>query len=115
MWETWFQQKPWNSFVDSSSIFDAVQKGIRPVIHLNLSVPEGYEDLMRSCWSQVPTDRPLVDVVLNTLRSVQSKYARDLIDNEKLKEDIQARMTKRVTRTQHSLFILTIESHLGRK
>ena len=58
----------------------------------NLSVPEGYQDLMRLCWSQVPTDRPLVDVVLNTLRSVQSKYARDLLDHQKLKEDISSKL-----------------------
>jgi len=92
MWETWCQQKPWRSFVDSSDVFEAVQKGIRPMTPSNLSVPEGYQDLMRLCWSQVPTDRPLVDVVLNTLRSVQSKYARDLLDHQKLKEDISSKL-----------------------
>ena len=92
MWESWSQQKPWRSFSESSAVFNAVQKGIRPMIPSSLSAPEGYEDLMRLCWSQNPTDRPLVDVVMNSLQIVQSNYARDLIDNESLEKAISVNL-----------------------
>lgn len=87
MWETWCQKKPWCSFTSSSDIFDAVKKGVRPMIPTNLSKPDGYEKLMRLCWSQKASDRPLVDVVMNLFHTIKSNHAKDLIDAMKLKQE----------------------------
>lgn len=88
MWETWCQQKPLNSFHESSDIFHAVKKGIRPILPSNLVVPDGYKELMKQCWSQNPTDRPLIDVVMGSFEILRRNYIKDLIDKDKIQSSL---------------------------
>ena len=57
-------------------IMDKIEAGERPFLDPSVcaEAPQGFVDLMKVCWSQDPEERPPFDVILHTLRDIQTSW-----------------------------------------
>jgi serine/threonine protein kinase len=114
MWEVLTRQIPWHG-VDMGDIVSLVRDGARPQVPNfweardgrgnELIVFEEYADLMTSCWSQNPYDRPsFADIIkslkdMTLLSSSDQNHVRDLgAKNHTMVEPDQALLTNESTR-----------------
>lgn len=77
MWEVWTRMTPWNEIgcplVEFFEELKArVVAGQRPVLPAGCGdAPQGYRELMHSCWVENPVQRPTFSAVLDRLGTVQ--------------------------------------------
>jgi len=68
MWEMLNCEQPWNAISSANEIVKQVRDhGARLKSRVDISPPSGYQDLMKKCWNQDPSHRPLIDVVRKTI------------------------------------------------
>jgi len=68
-------QRPYKEFnfkIDFQILINVAKKGKRPTIPPE--TPESLKNLITSCWSAEPTDRPETAQILSTLREIQQEY-----------------------------------------
>ena len=86
MWEVWSERKPWSELSDKQDIFRAVRDEKRTLPSLEKKddedVPDGYDDLMKRCCEYKANQRPLIDVVRDSLQDLLERAAE--IDREKV-------------------------------
>eukprot|EP00040_Diaphanoeca_grandis_P025298 m.139913 g.139913 ORF g.139913 m.139913 type:complete len:982 (-) comp30090_c0_seq3:440-3385(-) len=76
MFEIWTRACPWDEVEGNDISFfpklvDLVCGGARPQLPSGVDVaPEGYAELMESCWSTNPKDRPTFAITLQRLESI---------------------------------------------
>eukprot|EP00940_MAST-03C_sp_MAST-3C-sp2_P003367 g3367.t1 len=78
LWETMHRKVPWGNFKFSHEILDNVEKGKRPPIDRDLlyTSPEDYVKLMKTCWSQDPSDRPQFDSIHEVMNEIRGRLYR---------------------------------------
>ena len=87
MWEVWSRRKPWSELSSNQDVFKAVRDEKRTLPSLEKKddeedVPDGYDDLMKRCCEYKANQRPLIDVVRDSLQDLSERAAE--IDREKL-------------------------------
>lgn len=60
-------EKPFKDYNIYSLMSDVSQKGIRP--EFKNEIPECYQNLIKSCWSQQPENRPTFDEIVEQLKN----------------------------------------------
>eukprot|EP00939_MAST-03C_sp_MAST-3C-sp1_P000673 g673.t1 len=73
MWESLALEVPWGEFDFSYKILDAVSNGRRPAVTAAMrgDAPDGFVEMMMTCWEQDPARRWEFDVILAEMRKMQ--------------------------------------------
>ena len=69
MWELWCGAKPFAGLTPAEVALGVTRYGMRP--RLPQSMPTKLVALMKSCWSQLPADRPSFDDIVKTLERLE--------------------------------------------
>lgn len=72
-------KKPFEGYTIYRLLMDVSKNGYRPEITDN--IPECYQNLIKSCWSQSPEDRPSFEEIVNLLKNDPS-FITDNINND---------------------------------
>lgn len=70
-------RRPFEGFNQIQLYQNVIKKSVRP--ELTPDIPEAYKDLISSCWSENPDERPTFEMIVNNLKENQS-FITDLVD-----------------------------------
>jgi len=70
LWQFWSREFPFAGIDQHSLIFRVVKFDLRPTFDETTYINEQYKDLITQCWSAKPTERPELNEVLKTMKSL---------------------------------------------
>jgi serine/threonine protein kinase len=69
LWELYSRTAPYSGMTPFQVMFGVASSGMRPPINED-DCPEPWRELMLTCWSESPEDRPTFDQIARTLQSM---------------------------------------------
>ncbi|KAK8893049.1 hypothetical protein M9Y10_030308 [Tritrichomonas musculus] len=78
LYEIITNENPFSEFESEFGICKSIKEGYRPAFDMNQYIPKCYKELIETCWSEDPNDRPSFSKIVHELETNQEFISEDI-------------------------------------